>query len=214
MKRLLPTFRAALAPLLLLLAALGLSLPAGAQGDAPLCIPGPKPEIAKFKVHWESFNQASQREQKFVERDYQHTIEDKACVITALRDDRPVKRPCHWNARMACELKLGKAPVEHKVRVGAGFQAGKLQWVRNETFKVNVKRGEAVAPEARQVAVVKFSGTWVAEGAKGTTTSTIYYDRAWGLMLKAEGTQVKVAEGAQDAEPWGESITLIEVLAY
>ena len=212
MTRLLFTLRAAVAPLLLLL-----PLVAPAQGDASLCIPGPKPDIAKFKVHWESFNKATMREQKFVERDYAHTVEGKACVITALRDDRPVTRPCNWNARMACDLKLGKAPVEHRVKVGAGFQAGKLQWVRNETFNVNVKRGEAVSPEARQVAVVKFSGTWVAEGAKGTTTSTIYYDRAWGLMLKAEGVQVKSegkAEGAPDAEPWGEAITLVEVLAY
>ena len=105
-----------------------LPLVAPAQGDAPLCIAGPNPEIAKFKVHWESFDQASMREQTFVERDYQHTVEDKAYVITALRDDRPVKRPCNW--------------------------------------------------------------------------------------IKAKGVQVRANEGAQEPEPWGEAITLIDVLTY
>lgn len=174
------------------------------QADAPLCQNTPRADLAKFTVHWDSFNMFGNTKQTYVERDYVQAGEAEACSITSVRgESRKIKRACNWTRLMSCELKLGNDPVSHKFNAGTSMQYGKLQWSGNETLRVSVKRGEATSAEPREVAVIKFNGNWVNGPNRGDSVSTLYYDRAWGILLKAEG--------AHDANKWGDTVTLIEV---
>jgi hypothetical protein len=143
------------------------------------------------------------RKESFVESGYTQSGEGSSCKIKSQRTTgNPVDRPCTWNHRLSCDLQLAKEPITHTFSSGS-YQRGKLQWVANEKLTVNVKQGETTTPEAREVAVVKFNGTWTNGSNRGDSVSTIYYDRIWGIMLKAEG--------AHDANQWGDTVTLVEV---
>jgi hypothetical protein len=179
------------------------SLPAVAQPSAPLCELGIKPAVAKMSLRWDSFNFYGNRKESVVESGYTQSGEGASCKIKSQRaDGKSVDRPCTWNPRLSCELELGKAPISHSFNTGA-YQRGKLQWVGNEKLAVSVKRGEATVAETRDVAVVKFIGTWSRGSDRGDSISTLYYDREWGLMLKALG--------AHDANEWGDTVTLVEI---
>jgi hypothetical protein len=139
----------------------------------------------------------------YVETGYAQAGEGSSCKITSQTANGKTKeRPCTWNPRMSCELELSKEPITHSFSAGS-YQRGKLQWAGNEKLTVNVKRGDATAPEARDVAVVKFNGYWSRGGDRGDSVSTGYYDREWGIMLKIEG--------AHDANKWGDTITTVEI---
>ena len=174
------------------------------QGGERLCQLAMNPEVSKLTLHWDSFNMFGNRKETFSESGYTQSGEGPACKIKSQRSTgAPIERPCTWNPRLSCDLQLGKDPVSTSFSGGQSYQYGKLQWVGNETFTVNVKRGSATTAEARKVAVVKFNGSWSQGGGSGVSTSTIFYDRELGIMLKADG--------AHDANKWGDTVTLVEV---
>lgn len=175
-----------------------------AQNEDRLCGAAMKPELAKLTLGWDSYNAFGNRKESFVETGYTQSGEGSSCKITSKRVDggKTIERPCTWNPRMSCELVMGKEPIALTFNAGS-YQRGKLQWVKNETMTIKVKRGDAVTAETREVAVVTFNGTWRRTPDMGDSTSTIYYDREWGVMLKAEG--------AHDANKWGDAVTLVEI---
>ena len=175
-----------------------------AQGDERLCELGLKPALGKFTLHWDSFNMFGNRKETFSESGYTQVGQGSSCQIRSQRSTgSPAERPCTWNLRSSCDLQFGKAPVSHSFDSGPSHQWGKLQWATNEKLTVNVRRGETLTPEVRDVAVVKFDGTWRRDGSSGVSVSTLYYDREWGVMLKVDG--------AHDANKWGDKVTLVEV---
>lgn len=103
---------------------------------------------------------------------------------------------------MSCDVVLGQEPSTHNFVSGSN-QRGKVQWLRNETMPVAVKRGGNVTTESREVAIVTFAGLWRNGSSIGDSISTIYYDRKRGVMLKADG--------AHDANKWGDTVTLVEI---
>jgi hypothetical protein len=184
-------------------AAIAMPLAALSQADDKLCTAAPKPELGKMTLHWDSFNMFSNRKESFVETAYAQAGEGSSCKITSQNaKGKTIERPCTWNQRMSCDLQLGKEAITHTFSSGS-YQRGKLQWAGNEKLTVKVKRGDATAPEAREVAVVKFNGTWSRGSDRGDSVSTGYYDREWGVMLKIEG--------AHDANQWGDTITLVDL---
>ncbi len=180
------------------------SLAANSQSEERLCGTGMKPELANLTLSWDSYNNFGNRKESFVETGYTQSGEGASCKIISKRGDggKAIERPCTWNPRMSCELMMGKEPIALTFNAGS-YQRGKLQWVKNEAVTIKVKRGDAITAETREVAVVTFNGTWRRTPDMGDSTSTIYYDREWGVMLKAEG--------AHDANKWGDAVTLIEV---
>ena len=191
----LPNFRAPFIVFLNALLYLSLPLSVLAQTDERLCQLALKPEVSKLTLHWDSFNMFGNRKETFSESGYAQIGEGSSCKIKAQRSTGSTnERPCTWNARSSCELQLGRDPISHSFTTGS-YQYGKLQWVTNDKLTVNVKRGDTTTAEARDVAVVKFNGTWSQGGYSGVSVSTLYYDREWGLMLKVEG--------AHDANKWG-----------
>jgi hypothetical protein len=173
------------------------------QAQDKLCSPTPSPELGKMTLHWDSYNMFGNRKESYVETGYAQAGEGSSCKITSqMANGKTKERPCTWNQRMSCELELNKEPITHSFSAGS-YQRGKLQWAGNEKLTVNVKRGEATAPEAREVAVVKFNGSWSRGSDRGDSVSTGYYDREWGIMLKIEG--------AHDANKWGDTITMVEI---
>jgi hypothetical protein len=189
---------------MLAIAVAAIPLVANSQSDDRLCSAAMKPELAKLTLSWDSYNMFGNRKASFVETAYSQAGEGSSCKITSKRGSAGsvIERPCTWNQRMSCELQMGKDPITLTFNAGS-YQRGKLQWVKNETHPVNVKRGEATAVEQRTVAVITFNGTWSNGADRGNSTSTIYYDREWGVMLKAEG--------AHDANKWGDAVTLVEI---
>jgi hypothetical protein len=180
------------------------ALVANSQNEDRLCGAAMKPELAKLTLSWDSYNAFGKRKESFVETGYTQSGEGASCKITSKRVDggKTIERPCTWNPRMSCELVMGKEPIALTFNAGS-YQRGKLQWVKNEAMTIKVKRGDAVTAEIREVALVTFNGTWRRTPDMGDSTSTIYYDREWGVMLKAEG--------AHDANKWGDAVTLVEV---
>lgn len=174
------------------------------QSEDKLCPVGLKIETGKLTLSWDSFNMFGNRKESVVETAYTQTGEGASCKITSTRSDtgEVVERPCTWNQRMSCDLVLGKEPTTKTLSSGS-YQRGKLQWLRNEAMLVTVKRGEATTSESREVAVITFDGMWSRGSDRGGSVSTIYYDREWGVMLKAEG--------AHDANKWGDAVTLVEI---
>lgn len=179
-------------------------LAAVAQPEEMICGAAMKPELAKLTLSWDSYNNFGNRKESFVETGYTQSGEGSSCKITSKRVNggKTIERPCTWNPRMSCELVMGKEPIALTFNAGS-YQRGKLQWVKNESMTIKVKRGDAVTAETREVAVVTFNGTWRRTPDMGDSSSTIYYDREWGVMLKAEG--------AHDANKWGDAVTLVEV---
>jgi hypothetical protein len=179
-------------------------LAASSQSEGTLCSAAMKPELAKLTLTWDSYNNFGNRKESFVETAYSQSGEGSSCKVTSKRGDggKTIERPCNWNPRMSCELVMGKEPIAHTFNAGS-YQRGKLQWVKNEPLPVKVKRGDAITTETREVAVVTFNGTWRKTPDMGDSSSTIYYDREWGVMLKAEG--------AHDANKWGDAVTLVEI---
>lgn len=142
------------------------------------------------------------RKESFVESSYVQAGEGASCKITSQNiNGKAITRPCNWNLRLSCDLQLNKEPITHTFSAGS-YQRGKLQWTDNEKLTINVKRGDTTAPEAREVAIVKFNGTWANGNNRGDSVSTAFYDREWGLLLKIEG--------AHDANKWGDIVTLVE----
>ena len=179
-------------------------LAATAQNEDRLCGTAIKSELPNLTMSWDSYNAFGNRKESFVETGYTQSGEGSSCKITSKRVNggKTIERPCTWNPRMSCELVMGKEPIAHTFNAGS-YQRGKLQWVKNEPMPVKVKRGDAITTETREVAVVTFNGTWRRTPDMGDSSSTIYYDREWGVMLKAEG--------AHDANKWGDAVTLVEV---
>lgn len=174
-----------------------------AQSEDKLCTAVLKPEMGKLTVHWDSFNMFGSRKETFSETSYTQVGEGSSCKITSVRDNgKTVERPCTWNPRISCDLVLGKEPVTHKFSSGS-FQYGKLQWIANEKLAVNVKQGDKTTVQEREVAVIKWGGTWSNGPSRGESVATLYYDRTMGLLLKSEG--------AHDANKFGDTVTLIEV---
>ena len=175
-----------------------------AQSEDKLCQLALKPEVSKMTLHREAFNMYGNYRETFSENSIKQTGEGSSCEIVSakLPNGSKLTRPCNWNSRLTCDLQFGKEPISHSYNAGS-YQFGKVAWVTNEKFAVKVKRGDAVTEEARDVAVVKFDGTWRSGGGSGGSVWTMYYDREWGLLLKAEG--------AHDANKWGNAITMIEI---
>ncbi len=139
-------------------AAIAIPLAALSQTEDKLCTSAPKPELGKMTLHWDSFNTFSNRKESFVETGYVQAGEGSSCKITSVDAKGKTKeRLCTWNQRMSCDLQLGKEAISHNFVAGS-YQRGKLQWAGNEKLTVNVKRGEATAPEVREVALVTFKG--------------------------------------------------------
>lgn len=181
------------------------SLNVAAQDSAKLCANAMAPELARMALHWDRFNMFGNVKQIYSERGFAQTGEGARCRITSQRDlGGNASRSCNWTSRMSCELEENKEPISHSFSAGNSLHRGKLQWAGSQALAVNVKRGEVTAVENRQVAVVKFAGTWVIGGGVGDSVSTAYYDRAWGVLLKIEG--------AHDANKFAETVTLIEIL--
>lgn len=179
------------------------SLPLMAQPDEQLCQGSMKPGVAKLTLHWDNFNMFGGQKGSSTETGFSQSGEGSACKINSqLGTGRSNVRPCTWTPRLSCELQMGKEPVTHSFS-GGSYQRGKLQWSANEKLTVNVRRGDITTAETREVAVVSFKGTWSLSDGRGDSVSTIYYDRDWGVMLKAEG--------AHDANLWGNTVTLVEI---
>lgn len=179
------------------------SPPLMAQPDERLCQGSMKPGVATLTLHWDNFNMFGNVKDSSTETGFSQSGEGSACKINSqLGTGRSNVRPCTWTPRLSCELQLGKEPVTHSFSVGS-YQRGKLQWARNETLTVNVRRGDTTTAETREVAVVTFNGTWSRSSDRGDSVSAVYYDRDWGVMLKAEG--------AHDANMWGNTVSLIEI---
>lgn len=191
---------------ILILAAAALFVPTAAisQNEDRLCSAAMKSELAKLTLSWDSYNNFGNRKESFVETGYTQSGEGSSCKITSKRVNggKTIERPCTWNPRMSCELMMGKEPIALTFNAGS-YQRGKLQWVKNEAMTIKVKRGDAVTAETREVAVVTFNGTWRRTPDMGDSSSTNYYDREWGVMLKAEG--------AHDTNKWGDTVTLVEI---
>jgi hypothetical protein len=184
-------------------AVLAIPLAALSQANDKLCSPTATPELAKMTLNWDSYNMFGNRKESYAESGYAQAGEGSSCKITSQAANGKTKeRSCTWNQRMSCELELNKEPITHSFSAGS-YQRGKLQWAGNEKLTVNVKRGEAIAPEARDVAMVKFNGYWSRGSDRGDSVSVGYYDREWGIMLKIEG--------AHDANKWGDTITMVEI---
>jgi hypothetical protein len=179
------------------------SMSALSQAGSALCQLTLDPEVAKLTLHWDSYNMFGNRKESFTESGFVQSGQGSSCLIKSQRNSGVVaERPCTWNARMSCDLQLGKEPVTHSFTSGQSYQRGKLQWSGNDKLAVKIKRGDATTTETRDVAVVKFNGTWSVGPNRGDSESTIYFDREWGIMLKAEG--------AHDANKWGDTVTLVE----
>lgn len=180
--------------------------PIGAARAQParLCDNAMKPGLSRMVLHWNQFNMFGNVKRSFSERGFAQDGEGAACRIRSMRDpDKPATRPCHWTPRLSCELEAGQAPVPHAYTSGTVLQRGTLQWTGNDLLTVAVKRGDTTTQENREVAVVRFMGQWVRGGASGETTSSAYFDREWGVLLKVEG--------AYDANAFGDTVTLIEM---
>lgn len=191
-------------PLLTVAAAL-LTLPHAAisQSEDKLCQSGLSAEATKMTLTWDSFNMFGNRKESFVETGYTQSGEGSSCKITSKRDTgKTIERPCNWNLRMSCDVLMGKEPIAHNFVSGSN-QRGKIQWLRNEMVPVAVKRGDVTTTESREAAVVTFVGLWRNGSNLGDSISTIHYDRKWGVMLKADG--------AHDANKWGDTVTLVEI---
>lgn len=175
---------------------------ASAQVTDELCELKLKPDAARATLHRDTFNDFGNLKESLQERGFSMTGSGDSCKLISQRvNGREISRPCTWTPRLSCELKLAQEPVTHKFTSGS-FQYGKLQWVANQPLTVKVKRGDKIADEVREVAVVKFSGTWSRGPYSGRSDSTVYFDRAWGILLKAEG--------AHDQNKWGDEVVLIE----
>ena len=190
---------------LLTVAAVLLTLPYAAfsQSADKLCQQGLSSEATKMTLTWDSFNMFGNRKESFVETGYTQSGEGSSCKITSKRDTgKTIERSCTWNLRMSCDLLLGQEPITHNFVSGSN-QRGKIQWLRNEMMPITVKRGSATTTESREVAVITFVGLWRNGSNIGDSISTIHYDRKWGVMLKADG--------AHDANKWGDTVTLVEI---
>lgn len=182
---------------------IGLNSHVIAQADEQLCQLALKPEVAKMTLHWDNFNRYGNERSKDVESGYVMGGEGAACRIVSDRTaGAKVRRACTWTPRMTCDLQMGKEPVPHKFSTGSSTHEGTLAWTGNDKIKVNLKQGDAVTTVVRDVAVVKFKGMWKVNSDTGTSTSTVYYDRDWGIMLKAEGWN--------GGNQWGNTISLVE----
>ena len=183
--------------------AFSVQAPVWAQADEKLCQLAMKPVVSGLTLHWDSFNMFNNRKETYSETGFAQAGEGRSCKIKSQRSSfTSPDRPCTWTSRLSCDLQLNKDPISHNFSSGS-YQYGKLQWVGNEKLTVNVKRGETSTPETREVAVVKFVGLWSSGNSRGDSISTVYFDRDWGVLLKAEG--------AHDANKWGDTVTLIEV---
>lgn len=177
---------------------------AAAQDAAKLCANVMVPELARMVLHWDRFNMFGNVKQTYSERGFAQIGEGAKCRITSQRDaGGNASRSCSWTSRMSCELEENKEPISHSFSAGISLHRGKLQWVASQAMAVNVKRGDVTTLENRDVAVVKFTGTWVIGASSGDSMSTAYYDRAWGVLLKLEG--------ANDANKFADAVTLIEI---
>jgi hypothetical protein len=144
------------------------------------------------------------RKDTYTETGFAPSGDVSSCKIKSQRSSGAnPDRPCTWTPRLSCDLRLNDEPISHTFSAGPSVQHGKLQWVGNEMLMVNVKRGEITSAENREVAVVKFSGTWSTSTGRGNSMSIVYYDREWGVLLKAAG--------AHDSNKWGDAVTLVEV---
>ncbi len=167
-----------------------------------LCQSTLKPETARMTLQWEGFNDFGNSKFNFVESGFLRDGEGDSCKIRSTRSDNKTgQRPCGWTDRLSCELEFGMEPITHKFSSGTSLQYGKLDWASNGKLLVKVKRGELSSEEWRDVALIKFDGSWSRGIDRGRSVSTAYYDRAWGVLLKVEG--------AHDANKWGETVSLV-----
>ena len=175
-----------------------------AQPDEKLCDLKSKPAIAKMTLHWDNFNRYGNSQSKDIERNYVMSGEGAACKIQSeSASGGKITRPCTWTPRMTCDLEVGKDPIAHKISFGSSTHEGTLAWSGNDRIKVNVKQGDTVTSMMRDVAVVKFKGMWSSSGGSGVSTSTVYYDREWGIMVKTEGWN--------SSNQWGNTVSLVEI---
>jgi translation initiation factor 1 (eIF-1/SUI1) len=176
-----------------------------AQTDDQLCQIGLKPAIEKMTLHWDNFNRYGNEQSKDIESQYKMAGQGDKCRIQSQKvNGEKVNRLCTWTNRMSCELKMGAEPASHKFSTGASVHEGTLAWTGNDKIRVNVKQGDATNTIMRDVAVVKFKGMWKNNSGTGTSSATVYYDRDWGILLKAEGWN--------GGNQWGNTITLVDLM--
>ncbi|MES2838991.1 MAG: hypothetical protein V4794_01790 [Pseudomonadota bacterium] len=176
-----------------------------AQPAARLCDNTMKPGLSRMVLHWDQFNTYGNVRRVFTEKDFAQMGEGAACRISSVREPgKSSTRPCHWTPRLSCDLEQGQAAASHSFTSGTVLQRGTLQWTGNQALAVSIKRGEVTAQENREVAVVRFVGRWLRGSDSGESTSTAYFDREWGVLLRLEG--------ANDANTFGDTVTLVETL--
>lgn len=181
--------------------------PTSAQGQASerLCRDALAPELAGMRVHRHMTNAFNNLNATVVDSGFAQSGQGKDCKLSLTREPGgAIEVPCGGNARVNCDLKAGQGPESHSFWVGNVMQRGNVQWVGNETLPVKVKRGDSVTEEGRRVEVIKFSGKWLSGSYDGDSVATLYYDRQWGLLLKATG--------AHDANQWTDAVTMVEAV--
>jgi hypothetical protein len=174
-----------------------------AQVNEQLCRLEISPEIAKAVLHWEGFNDFGSSKSASTESGYRIDGQGPSCRIHSVRSGgKPIDRVCTWTSRLDCGLQFNQDATSHNFSSGDVSQYGKLKWTSNDKIDVKVKRGDVLATELREVAVVKFDGRWSRGGSSGRSTSTAYFDRAWGVLLKIDG--------AHDFNKFGEAVIMVE----
>ena len=191
---------------ILLIVGLLVASTAKAQPEDDLCQNTLKPAARGMSLTWERFNDFGSLKESVVERGFAMTGEGSSCKLTSQRSGGTLPdRSCTWTPRLRCDLRMGQDPINHNFSTGS-YQFGKLQWTGNIQLPVQVKRGDTITVDNREVAVVKFKGTWIRGQYRGDSESTAYFDRNWGVLLKVEG--------AHDANKWGDTVVLVEVQQY